>query len=103
VCLGYQGFVRNGLDLFEDILCNCQERLRKLLVRVAGHSAEFRTDYLLNTRVVLPPNAAVEWLAPLIRIPIRHAQISGRISTVLSKVRRFTQCIQADSGMLTSN
>ena len=71
-------------------------------MRVAGHSAEIRTDYLPNTRVVLPPNAAVEWLAPLIRIPIPHAQISGRISTILSKVRRFTQCIQADSGMLTS-
>ena len=33
-------------------------------MRVAGHSAEIRTGYLPNTRVVLPPNAAVEWLAP---------------------------------------
>jgi len=53
-------------------------------VGVAGHSAETRTDYLPNTRVVLPSNVAVECLAPLIPIPIPHAQISGRISTVLS-------------------
>ena len=72
-------------------------------MRVAGHSAGIRTDYFPYTLTVLPPNAAVEWLAPLIRIPIPHAQISGRISIVLSKVRRFTHCIQADSGMLTSN
>jgi hypothetical protein len=88
---------------FEDILCGCHVRLRKLasLVRVAGHSAEIRTDYLPNTHVALPPNTAVEWLAPLIHIPIARAQISGRILTVFSKFSRFTHCIDADSGMLT--
>ena len=52
---------------------------------------------------MLPPNAAVEWLAPLIRIPIPRAQISVRISAVVAKVSRFTLCIQVDSGMLTSD
>ena len=65
---------------------------------IVGHSAKIQRDVCrvtaeCNTRVVsLPPPSTY------IRIP--RAQIPIRISAVMSKVSRFRQCIEANSGML---